>query len=161
MTLTCTLQNGSKTPVVISINPPLRGYEDVKPRLLEMKALAQEGLGMVSTTSLIHVYTPYAPADKIPKDNIPHAPRKRARQLASNPLLRLPLPQPSSFPLRIRISSDAHQLSPIPPPSIHHLIHVLDSANPPLPRISVHTLPMPYPLRRNRTRGKLRFKHFI
>ena len=34
--------------VVIQFQPPLSGYHDVKPRLLEMKALAQEGLGMVS-----------------------------------------------------------------------------------------------------------------
>jgi hypothetical protein len=47
MTLTCTLQNGTKKSVIVPIKPPLRGYEDVKPRLLEMKALAQEGLGMV------------------------------------------------------------------------------------------------------------------
>jgi hypothetical protein len=47
MTLTCTLKNGSKKEVYIPIEPPLRGYDDVKPRLLEMKALAQEGLGMV------------------------------------------------------------------------------------------------------------------
>lgn len=47
MTLTCTLKNGNKKVVLIPINPPLSGYEDVKPRLLAMKADAQEGLGMV------------------------------------------------------------------------------------------------------------------
>ncbi|PBL02558.1 hypothetical protein ARMGADRAFT_1072014 [Armillaria gallica] len=47
MTLTCTLSNGSKKEVVVVLDPPLKGYEDVKPRLLEMKALAQEGLGMI------------------------------------------------------------------------------------------------------------------
>ena len=47
MMLTCTLKNGNKKEVYIPIEPPLRGYEDVKPRLLEMKAFAQEGLGMV------------------------------------------------------------------------------------------------------------------
>lgn len=51
MTLTCTLKGGAKKEVYIPIEPPLRGYEDVKPRLLEMKALAQEGLGMVRTPS--------------------------------------------------------------------------------------------------------------
>ncbi|KXN91355.1 hypothetical protein AN958_01330 [Leucoagaricus sp. SymC.cos] len=49
MTLTCTLKNGTKKEVHIPIEPPLRGYEDVKPRLLEMKALAQEGLGMIKS----------------------------------------------------------------------------------------------------------------
>ena len=47
MTLTCTMKGGSKRDVRVTIDPPLSGYEDVKPRLLEMKALAQEGLGMV------------------------------------------------------------------------------------------------------------------
>ncbi|KAJ3570705.1 hypothetical protein NP233_g4231 [Leucocoprinus birnbaumii] len=47
MMLTCTLKNGNKKEVYIPIEPPLRGYEDVKPRLLEMKAFAQEGLGMI------------------------------------------------------------------------------------------------------------------
>lgn len=47
MTLMCTLANGSKKEVVVVLDPPLKGYEDVKPRLLEMKALTQEGLGMI------------------------------------------------------------------------------------------------------------------
>uniref|UniRef100_A0A8H7XP26 DUF2470 domain-containing protein n=1 Tax=Psilocybe cubensis TaxID=181762 RepID=A0A8H7XP26_PSICU len=47
MTLTCTMKGGSKKEVRVPIEPPLSGYEDVKPRLLEMKAFAQEGLGMV------------------------------------------------------------------------------------------------------------------
>jgi hypothetical protein len=29
----------------IAIDPPLSGFEDVKPRLLEMKAISQEGSG--------------------------------------------------------------------------------------------------------------------
>ena len=41
------MKGGSKKDVRVPIDPPLSGYEDVKPRLLEMKALAQEGLGMV------------------------------------------------------------------------------------------------------------------
>ncbi|XP_006456594.1 hypothetical protein AGABI2DRAFT_195662 [Agaricus bisporus var. bisporus H97] len=47
MTLSCVLKTGGKKDVYVSIDPPLRGYEDVKPRLIEMKAIAQEGLGMV------------------------------------------------------------------------------------------------------------------
>lgn len=54
MTLKCTLANGTKKDVRVEISPPLRGYDDVKPRLLEMKAVAQEGLGMVS------IYTSWA-----------------------------------------------------------------------------------------------------
>lgn len=49
MTLTCTLKDTTKKQVRVVLDPPLSGYEDVKPRLLEMKAIAQEGLGMVST----------------------------------------------------------------------------------------------------------------
>jgi hypothetical protein len=35
--------------VVIPFQPPLSGYEDVKPRLLEMRSKALAGLGMVKT----------------------------------------------------------------------------------------------------------------
>jgi hypothetical protein len=47
MTLTCILIDGEKQVVTVAIQPPLKGYKDVKPRLLEMKAMAQQGLGMV------------------------------------------------------------------------------------------------------------------
>jgi hypothetical protein len=36
-----------KMEVRVPLDPPLLGYEEVKPRLLGMKAEAQEGLGMV------------------------------------------------------------------------------------------------------------------
>ena len=49
MTLTITKKGGAKETIVVPIVPPLKGYDDVKPRLLEMKAKAQEGLGMVRT----------------------------------------------------------------------------------------------------------------
>lgn len=49
MTLTCSLKNGAKKVVRVPIEPPLKGYDDVKPRLLEMKAIAQEKLGMIKT----------------------------------------------------------------------------------------------------------------
>jgi len=52
MTLTCTMKGGSKKDVRVPIDPPLSGYEDVKPRLLEMKALAQEGLGMIKAPKI-------------------------------------------------------------------------------------------------------------
>jgi hypothetical protein len=60
MTLNCTLKSGGKKEVYVPIVPPLKGYEDVKPRLIEMKALAQEGLGMVRATwrRRIHTNTP-------------------------------------------------------------------------------------------------------
>lgn len=48
MTLTCKLKGGNEKKVIrIPIDPPLLGYAEVKPRLLSMKAEAQEGLGMV------------------------------------------------------------------------------------------------------------------
>ncbi|KAJ7187015.1 hypothetical protein C8R46DRAFT_1058590 [Mycena filopes] len=55
MTLTCTLKDGSKKAVRVVLDPPLSGYEDVKPRLLEMKALAQEGLGMLPLLTTFHL----------------------------------------------------------------------------------------------------------
>ena len=47
MTLLCTLKSGEKQSTTIIFSPPLAGYEAVKPRLLEMKAIAQENLGMI------------------------------------------------------------------------------------------------------------------
>lgn len=41
------MKNGKKEEFKVPIEPPMKGYDDVKPRLLEMKAVAQEGLGMV------------------------------------------------------------------------------------------------------------------
>ena len=35
--------------VTIPFNPPLLGYEEVKPRLVQMKMEAEEGIGMAST----------------------------------------------------------------------------------------------------------------
>ncbi|KAJ6558279.1 hypothetical protein B0H19DRAFT_946226 [Mycena capillaripes] len=58
MTLTCTLKNGSKKVAVVPIDPPLSGYEDVKPRLLEMKAISQEGLGMIKSPQITSFYLP-------------------------------------------------------------------------------------------------------
>jgi len=40
---------GEKISVRIEFEPPLSGYEEVKPRLLSMKADAEESLGMVRT----------------------------------------------------------------------------------------------------------------
>lgn len=39
--------NTGKKSVRVSFDPPLSGYEEVKPRLLSMTADAQESLGMV------------------------------------------------------------------------------------------------------------------
>lgn len=48
MTLTYSVKGSKeKKAVRVTFKPPLSGYEEVKPRLLGMKAEAQEGLGMV------------------------------------------------------------------------------------------------------------------
>ncbi|KAJ6516827.1 hypothetical protein C8R47DRAFT_961156 [Mycena vitilis] len=60
MTLTCTLKDGNKKQVRVVLDPPLSGYEDVKPRLLEMKAIAQEGLGMIKVPVLTTFKAPMA-----------------------------------------------------------------------------------------------------
>ncbi|TFK71033.1 hypothetical protein BDN72DRAFT_838276 [Pluteus cervinus] len=52
MTLTCKLKAGGTKAVVVKFDPPLAGYEAVKPRLLEMKAHAQEGLGMIKAPKI-------------------------------------------------------------------------------------------------------------
>ncbi|RDB18392.1 hypothetical protein Hypma_000356 [Hypsizygus marmoreus] len=59
MTLTCTLTAGAKKEVRIPIDPPLNGYDDVKPRLLEMKAIAQENLGMIKTPRITGFVLPF------------------------------------------------------------------------------------------------------
>ena len=52
MTLLCTLKSAEKQSTTITFNPPLAGYDAVKPRLLEMKAIAQEKLGIIKTSHL-------------------------------------------------------------------------------------------------------------
>lgn len=48
MTLTYTVKGGGdKKQVRIEFDPPLAGYSEVKPRLLNMKVDAEEALGMV------------------------------------------------------------------------------------------------------------------
>lgn len=39
-----------KKSITIPFEPPLSGYDEVKPRLLSMKLDAEEALGMVSRT---------------------------------------------------------------------------------------------------------------
>ncbi|KAJ7641610.1 hypothetical protein FB45DRAFT_900616 [Roridomyces roridus] len=58
MTLTCSLKDGNKKVVRVAIDPPLAGYDDVKPRLLEMKAISQEGLGMIKSPKISSFYFP-------------------------------------------------------------------------------------------------------
>jgi hypothetical protein len=50
MTLSCkTKENGdAKTEIRVPFDPPLAGYEEVKPRLLGMKVDAEQALGMVN-----------------------------------------------------------------------------------------------------------------
>lgn len=49
MNLSYQAQDSTKwNDISVEFDPPLSGYEEVKPRLLQMKADAEEGLGMVS-----------------------------------------------------------------------------------------------------------------
>lgn len=52
MTLTYHIKSGGNGQVHVPFKPPLAGYDDVKPRLLSMKAEAQEGLGMIKAPQL-------------------------------------------------------------------------------------------------------------
>ena len=50
MNLEYKTKGGETKEVRIAFDPPLAGYEEVKPRLLSMKAGAEESLGMVRLT---------------------------------------------------------------------------------------------------------------
>lgn len=52
MTLVYKLKSGQSNSIRVSFDPPLSGYEEVKPRLLSMKAEAQEGLGMLKAPQI-------------------------------------------------------------------------------------------------------------
>ena len=52
MTLLYKLKSGESKTIRVPFDPLLSKYEDVKPRLLGMKAEAQEGLGMVRFASV-------------------------------------------------------------------------------------------------------------
>lgn len=57
MNLSYSLKNGGMGSVHVKFDPPLAGYDDVKPRLLAMKADAQEALGMVRSYRSSRSYT--------------------------------------------------------------------------------------------------------
>lgn len=52
MTLTCTFKSGSTKEVLVPFEPPLVKYDELKPRMLEMKAVAQEKLGMTKAPQI-------------------------------------------------------------------------------------------------------------
>ena len=61
MKLKCKLDSGAEKIVAIPFNPPLSGYDEVKPRLLAMRAEAQQALGMVRARhsgQSTHVFMP-------------------------------------------------------------------------------------------------------
>jgi hypothetical protein len=51
MDLSYTTTGKEEKQVRVLFDPPLAGYEEVKPRLLALKVDAEEALGMVSTSS--------------------------------------------------------------------------------------------------------------
>ncbi|KIJ57956.1 hypothetical protein HYDPIDRAFT_59647, partial [Hydnomerulius pinastri MD-312] len=52
MNLSYKLKSGEASSVRVAFDPPLASYEEVKPRLLAMKADSQEGLGMLQTPQI-------------------------------------------------------------------------------------------------------------
>jgi hypothetical protein len=58
MTLTCQFQNGSTREVHIPFEPPLVHYDELKPRMMEMGAIAQEKLGMTKTPQITSFQLP-------------------------------------------------------------------------------------------------------
>jgi len=60
MTLSYELQNGTGGTTRVVFDPPLLGYEEVKPRLIAMTAEAQEALGMIKAPVLTSFKPPLA-----------------------------------------------------------------------------------------------------
>lgn len=58
MTLAYKLKSGQSNSIRVSFDPPLSGYEEVKPRLLGMKAEAQESLGMLKAPQITTFWIP-------------------------------------------------------------------------------------------------------
>lgn len=61
MNLSYSLKSGGVGSVHVKFDPPLTGYDDVKPRLLAMKADAQEALGMVCALAIRLLLYPFTP----------------------------------------------------------------------------------------------------
>ena len=56
MNLTYQVKGSTDTKEVrVEFDPPLLGYEEVKPRLMDMKGQAEEQLGMVRPSSFSHL----------------------------------------------------------------------------------------------------------
>ena len=137
MTLTCTMKEGSKRDVRVPIDPPLSGYEDVKPRLLEMKALAQEGLGMVRYYLLPYNLSFELQTDQSSQNHFLWASNKICLHL----WIRLHYHSlPSLHPKTLRTIIFHSQCPPCCAilPKIHRLVYSRDS----LPGISLHFLPL-------------------
>jgi len=60
MNLSYLLQSGEGGTVHVKFDPPLAGYDDVKPRLLSMKADAQEALGMLKSPKITSFRLPFS-----------------------------------------------------------------------------------------------------
>jgi len=59
MVLACSVKGAKEKKMVrVPLDPPLLGYEEVKPRLLAMKAEAQEGLGMIKAPQITSIRFP-------------------------------------------------------------------------------------------------------
>ncbi|KIJ63499.1 hypothetical protein HYDPIDRAFT_112916 [Hydnomerulius pinastri MD-312] len=62
MNLSYKLKSGEASSVRVAFDPPLASYEEVKPRLLTMKAESQEGLGMLQTPQITSFRLPTSQA---------------------------------------------------------------------------------------------------
>ncbi|KAI0370804.1 hypothetical protein BV20DRAFT_966331 [Pilatotrama ljubarskyi] len=98
MNLTYQTKGGATKQIRITFDPPLSGYEEVKPRLLSMKADAEEELGMMpapqitsfrfhtkmlytATLMAFLIYTTYAPAPDSPSYSPVFAPANTLRSI--------------------------------------------------------------------------------
>ncbi|KIP02615.1 hypothetical protein PHLGIDRAFT_111888 [Phlebiopsis gigantea 11061_1 CR5-6] len=96
MDLTYTTKSGENKQVRVVFDPPLAGYEEVKPRLMNMKADAEEALGMTKAPQIdtyrlppnawktaipviALVYTTFSPVPSSPSYSIAFVPAEAIR----------------------------------------------------------------------------------
>jgi hypothetical protein len=66
MDITYTSGSKEEKQVRVTFDPPLLGYEEVKPRMIGMKLDAEESLGMVSRSHPSFIFAVQKMADPIP-----------------------------------------------------------------------------------------------
>jgi len=98
MTLTCKFKSGPTREVLVPFEPPLVKYEELKPRMLNMKAIAEEQLGTTKTPQItsfqfpkralttapivsIITYLALAPVDEMANPSLLFAPARAVNSL--------------------------------------------------------------------------------